>query len=455
MNQKAWEVNFDGIVGPTHNYSGLSYGNLASESNQFKASNPREAALQGLKKMNFLHKKGIKQAVIPPQERPFIPILKHLGYAGSDREIIATVHNQNPALLLSVCSAASMWTANAATVSPSFDSRDKRLHLTSANLTSHFHRSIESATTSKILKKIFKSSKHFIHHDSLPSSSFFFDEGAANHTRFCHSHGKPGVQLFVFGKHIFQPNSRLPKKYSARQTIEASAAITRLHALDAGQIIFVQQHPNAIDAGAFHNDVVSVGNENVFLFHEQAFMEKKKLLHEIKTKVSSECETDMIFLEVRKNEVSLKEAIASYLFNSQLISNVKTKNGKKEMILLAPLECLENLKLKAYIDGLIAAEDNPIQEVAYLNLKQSMRNGGGPACLRLRIVLSDEELKSAHQGVFFSDDLNLKLVTWVKRHYRDRLEIKDLADPQLYEEGKTALDELTKILKLGTIYSFQ
>ena len=26
----AYEVNFDGLVGPTHNYAGLSYGNVAS-----------------------------------------------------------------------------------------------------------------------------------------------------------------------------------------------------------------------------------------------------------------------------------------------------------------------------------------------------------------------------------------------------------------------------------------
>ncbi|MGA8031441.1 MAG: N-succinylarginine dihydrolase, partial [Casimicrobiaceae bacterium] len=44
-------MNFDGIPGPTHNYSGLAQGNLAAERNAQQVSNPREAALQGLEKM--------------------------------------------------------------------------------------------------------------------------------------------------------------------------------------------------------------------------------------------------------------------------------------------------------------------------------------------------------------------------------------------------------------------
>ena len=50
----AREFNFDGLVGPSHNYAGLSFGNVASFSNVKSASNPKQAALQGLAKMRAL-----------------------------------------------------------------------------------------------------------------------------------------------------------------------------------------------------------------------------------------------------------------------------------------------------------------------------------------------------------------------------------------------------------------
>ena len=45
------EINFDGIIGPSHNYAGLSYGNLAATRNAGHVSHPRAAALQGIAKM--------------------------------------------------------------------------------------------------------------------------------------------------------------------------------------------------------------------------------------------------------------------------------------------------------------------------------------------------------------------------------------------------------------------
>jgi succinylarginine dihydrolase len=448
MEANAFEVNFDGIVGPTHNYSGLSYGNTASEINQMKSSNPREAALQGLEKMYFLFKKGIKQAVLPPQERPFLPVLRQLGFTGTDASILKHLQEQAPDLLLVVSSSAAMWTANAATVSPSSDSQDKRLHLTPANLASNFHRSIEKTGTTRVLKAIFSSPKHFMVHESLPESPYFADEGAANHTRFCRSQEDAGLQLFIYGR-SYDKGVKRPKIYPARQTLEASLAIARLHALDFKNTIFAQQHPDAIDMGAFHNDVVSVGNGNVFLFHEHAFLNKEKLFEEINEK-SAECGIDMILLEVKDKDISLKDAISSYLFNSQLITL-----ADHTMALIAPIECEENSSIKSYIDSLIASKKNPIQEVHFLNLRQSMQNGGGPACLRLRIVLTQEELAAMHQGVLLTDDLYHKLHKWITVNYRTHLNIKDLSDPTLYQEANHALDELTQLLKLGPLYSFQ
>jgi succinylarginine dihydrolase len=439
----AVEVNFDGIVGPTHNYGGLSYGNTASQAHQFLNSNPKEAALQGLEKMKFLLDRGIKQAVLPPHERPFFYLLRKVGFSGKDHEIIQTVSRQYPDLLLAIYSAAAMWTANAATVCPSADSGDRCLHLTPANLSGKLHRSIEANQTAKMLKAIFTNSNLFTHHESLPEGIYFADEGAANHLRFCRSYGSSGVQLFVYGRSAFHSNLSTHKHYPARQTKEASEAIARLHQLDAKSTLFVQQHPDAIDAGAFHNDVMSVGNKHVFLFHERAFVDQKRILEELQSKVAATCRIPLILLEAKAQDISLKDAVTSYLFNSQILS---LPNGK--MLLLAPLECQEKTNIASWIESLIVSKKNPIEEVHYLDLKQSMQNGGGPACLRLRVVLTPAELKAVHQGVFLTESLYQQLKAWIHRHYRDRLNIKDLSDPQLIQESQQALNELAALLNL-------
>ena len=135
MNE-AYEVDFEGLVGPTHNYSGLSYGNVASMQNQASTSNPKKAALQGLEKMQYLSSIGIKQAILPPHERPHLPTLRALGYDGSDGYIVEMAYKEDPDLLYNCSSASAMWTANAATFSPSIDCVDKRAHFTAANLVS-------------------------------------------------------------------------------------------------------------------------------------------------------------------------------------------------------------------------------------------------------------------------------------------------------------------------------
>ena len=83
----AIEANFDGLVGPTHNYGGLSFGNVASLNNQAQASNPKAAAKQGLVKMKALADMGFVQGVLAPHERPHMPTLKSLGFTGTDAQI--------------------------------------------------------------------------------------------------------------------------------------------------------------------------------------------------------------------------------------------------------------------------------------------------------------------------------------------------------------------------------
>lgn len=448
MNQDAYEVNFDAIVGPTHNYSGLSYGNIASQLNQYTISNPREAALQGLKKMKFLADLGIKQAVLPPHERPHIPTLRSLGFTGSASEIIRSVHQQFPELLIEVSSAAAMWAANCATVSSSADSADKRVHFTAANLTSKFHRSIETAMTQHILQQIFNDPDHFVHHSPLASQGSFADEGAANHCRFCKEYGSAGIQLFVYGRYGFKRNAAAPKQFPARQTREACEALARLHSLNPDQVVFAQQHPAAIDAGAFHNDVVSVGNKNLFFFHELAFLNSEKVMTEIETKLKK-FDTKLILWKIDDKDISLKDAVDSYLFNSQIVSL------PNQMALIAPTECEKNIRVKTYLEKSLQHQNCPIKQIHYLNLHQSMLNGGGPACLRLRVVLTQKELSAAHPHIFLNDTLYQQLMDWINKHYRDRLHPNDLADPLLYQENQHALDQLSKILNLKSIYSFQ
>lgn len=440
------EINFDGLVGPTHNFAGLSHGNIASRKNAANLSNPKEAALQGLEKMQMLAKMGYMQAVLPPHERPHIPTLRKLGFTGSDAEIIASAAGKEPHLLANICSASSMWVANAATISPAADTHDGKTHFIPANLIAMPHRAIEAETTGRILRKIFASEAHFRHHAPLPSITSFGDEGAANHTQFYSNANEAGVELFVYGASVFDTSRPRPHRFPARQTLEASQAIARLHGLSDQKTIFAQQNPNVIDAGVFHNDVIAVGNRNCLFFHEKAFLNKTDLMAQLLNQLPS-----MKFVEVTDQDVPVEDAITSYLFNTQLL-NLDLNAGT--MRLIAPIECEMNPRVKKYLDKLIT-QDTPIKEVTYIDVRQSMKNGGGPACLRLRVALSQKERTAISANVFLTDELYEQLKNWINRHYRDQLSAKDLGDPNLLQESRQALDELSQLLDLGSVYDFQ
>jgi succinylarginine dihydrolase len=444
---KYFEANFDGLVGPTHNYAGLSVGNVASLNNAKNTSSPKQAAKQGLAKMKALADLGMVQGVLAPQERPDVYTLRRLGFAGTDAEVIAKAAKQAPAVLRAVCSASSMWTANAATISPSKDTADGRVHFTPANLTNKFHRSLEPETTGKILQAMFNDSKHFAHHSHLPDNDHFGDEGAANHTRLCSEYGDKGVELFVFGRYAFDYNKPAPRNFPARHTFEACEAVARLHGLSDDKVVYIQQSPEVIDQGVFHNDVIAVGNQNVLFYHQQAFVDSDAKLAEVRRKFGDK--TDLHLIEVLDHEVSVQEAIQTYLFNTQVIT---LPSG--EMAIIAPTECRDNQRVAAYLAEL-TGRGTPIKQVHYYDVKQSMRNGGGPACLRLRVALSEAERQAVNPQVLLTDALFNRLNQWVDTHYRDQISEAELADPLLLVESRTALDELTKILHLGSVYRFQ
>ncbi|WP_445766103.1 N-succinylarginine dihydrolase [Rheinheimera sp.] len=444
---KFFEANFDGLVGPTHNYAGLSVGNVASLSNAKNSSNPKQAAKQGLSKMKALQELGLVQGVLAPQERPDVYTLRRLGFSGTDAQVIEKAAKQAPAVFRAVCSASSMWTANAATISPSADTADGKIHFTPANLTNKFHRSLEPITTGRILQAMFRNPQHFAHHTHLPDNDHFGDEGAANHTRLCSAYGKRGVELFVYGRYAFDTSKPAPKRFPARHTLEACEAVARLHGLSDEHVVYMQQNPDVIDQGVFHNDVIAVGNQNVLFYHQQAFVDTSTKLNELKRKFGND--SDLHLIEVKDTEVSVADAVQTYLFNTQLVT---LENG--EMVIIAPTECQDNAAVSAYLAQL-TQRNTPIKQVHYYDVKQSMRNGGGPACLRLRVAMSEQEKQAVNPKVLMNDTLFATLNQWVDKHYRDEITEADLADPQLLQESRSALDELTQILNLGSVYPFQ
>ena len=438
------EANFDGIPGPTHNYAGLAEGNLAASRNAQLVANPREAALQGLAKMRALAARGHAQAVLAPHERPYVPALRALGFGGTDADVVTRAAREAPRLLAAASSAAAMWVANAATVSASTDTADGRVHFTPANLVSHFHRSIEAGTTTRILRAIFADPAHFVVHDPLPAAPQLGDEGAANHTRFVAADGR-GVDFLVYGRTALDANAALPSRFPARQAREASEAIVRRHGLDRARVVFAQQRPEAIDAGVFHNDVIAVGSGSVLFCHARAYVAQDDVLDALRRSLG-DAFTPIV---VADEDVSLDDAVSTYLFNSQLLPR---PDGR--LLLLAPGDVADHGRVRSYVERLVEG-DGPIAELLTFDLRQSMRNGGGPACLRLRVPLNDAERAAVGARVWLDDALAADLERWIVAHYRDRLAPADLADPALLDESRRALDALTQLLRLPAVYPFQ
>jgi len=424
------EANFDGLIGPTHNYGGLSAGNLASHRNAGDISHPKAAALQGLAKMRRLHDAGMWQGFLPPHERPFTPVLRQR-FGSFDA---ATAWKEDETLMRAAYSASAMWTANAATVSPAPDSQSGKLNLTAANLSTLLHRSLEGDHTARVLRTAFPFADV---HDPLPLQSAWSDEGAANHVRLCATRDGQGVELFVYGR-----DGAVDLDFPARQALRASKTVAMQHGLDPRRTVYAQQSRTAINAGAFHNDVVCVGALETLFFHEYAFEDTNQMKANIISAADKLFEP--LFVEVPDAEVSLADAITAYLFNSMLVQ----LPGDSRLTLIAPLETRDNDATRTYCDRLTAG-NGPIGTVEYVDVRQSMKNGGGPACLRLRVTLSESDWNSVHPGFVFSDAMHERLGNWIESHYRDDLAPDDLRDLDLMRESFTALGELTQLLEFG------
>ncbi len=449
MTPQAYQINYDGLPGPTHNFGGLGSGNIPSMENAMGRSRPRDAALQALYKMKQLSDMGIKQAILPPQERPDLRILRRVGFSGSDAQILEAAYRHAPDLLVACSSSSSAWAANAASVTGSLDAADKRVHITPANLMSQFHRSLETETTQLLLYALFPDPDVFVHHDPLPSHESFGDEGQANQLHLSATPGGPGVTLMAWGRRAFGAKPQAPRRFIPRQTLEAAQSIARLHRLPDERLVFAEQNPEAIDAGVFHNDIIALAHQNLLIYHERAWLNHEEVVKELRVKLARSCNVDLHVIRIADHELHLSDLIASYLLNSELIT---LSTGR--MALIAPLQARDNPHSLRFIERLLA-EDNPVDNVYYFDIGESMKNGGGIRCGRLSVSLTASELKGAFDGVFLSPGLYKALIDWVLSHYREELLPGDIRDPKLLLESRTALDELTDLLDLGPVYPFQ
>ena len=412
------EINFDGIVGPSHNFAGLSLGNLASTRNAGAISCPRDAALEGIAKMRVNLDLGLTQGILLPHERPNRDWLARLGTSPSQA---------SPSLRANALSASPMWAANAATVSPAPDTADGRCHVTVANLITMAHRSHEWPGTLAQLRIAFADRRHFVVHGPVPAP--FGDEGAANHMRLCVAHDEPGVELFVYG----QAGGPFP----ARQHVEASRAVARLHGLDPDRVIFAAQSTEAIAAGAFHNDVVAVANAHVLFTHEQALADADAVHAQLRASLPS-----VEIITVPASVISLADAIATYLFNAQLVT--LPEGG---MALILPMEARANARIWAWLEQVVIG-NGPIRRLVPVEVRQSMANGGGPACLRLRVVADPATIDPR----FLVDDARLALIEAVIRAYWPKnIDPRDLGKPALWSHIGAARKALLDALDLSEL----
>lgn len=423
------EVILVGIPGPTHHYGGLSADNVASSTNRGSQSAPREAALQALELVKLLRSLGIVAGVLPPQLRPYLPLLCER-FSGSDEEVIAQAGREAPELLEKASSSSSMWTANAATITSGIDDAGI-LHITPANLQTNLHRRIEAGATHCVLAAMFERVPNAKVH--APLSAQLRDEGAANHMRLSPTHNDKGLHVFAYAEG------------EGRQTLAASQAVAARHEIQ--HALFIAQNPKAIAAGVFHNDVIAVSNENLLLAHELAFANGRsdiQLIADAYAKLHPG--KNLCSIIIPEAELSLKETVDTYFFNSQIVS---TKDG---MAIIAPMEAKElyNGKAAKLFEQIVADKSNPVSAVHYIDLRQSMRNGGGPACLRLRIPMTNAQLAALQKNTnVISGDAQLTALSrLIERTYPESLTARELAEPKHYHNCRALLQEMSLLLGL-------
>lgn len=437
------EVIFIGLPGPTHNYGGLSGDNVASAANSGQVSCPKDAALQVLGLARLLLSLGVVVGMIPPQLRPHIKELKK-HFSGNEAEIIAQAAAHAPQLLEAMSSSSAMWVANMATVTPPHDTTDHQLHLTVANLHTNLHRRIEALDSYRVLRQIFAEMPHAVVDLPLDATTGLRDEGAANHMRLAPSHASAGLNVFVYGTYDNANNSA-----AARQAFAASQAIALRHHIAKDAAIFIQQHPAALSQGVFHNDVIAVSNEYFLLVHEDAYALGEADIEYIAGHYAAHFGSKLAVRIIRRQELTMEEAVHSYFFNSQIIT---LPDGSMTLIAPSDTRTLYAGKAWALLEKLVAEPDNPLTQLHSIDLRQSMRNGGGPACLRLRVLMDDVQLAAmrAHHRVLVDEEQLQEIEAIIRRHYPEHLHASQI-NADLYQVCQDTLRALGACLQLDLL----
>ena len=419
------DAQIDRIVGPTHHFGGLGVGNVASQIHAGQVSNPQAAALQGLDKMRLVAGLGVPQLILPPQPRPDFHLLNAFGFTGTPEEILKSVLNDDPMILSAAASCSAMWTANAATVTPSCDRVGGLPVMTVANLSASLHRSIEAAHTQRELCTLLKNGVDV--REALPGGAPMRDEGAANHMRFSSPDGQSGLNVFVHGDRSPEPQCHWP-----RQTLAAGKAIARSHGLRECDVFHLKQHPEAIDAGAFHNDVVAMSHHDLLIHHEFAFAaESCSEIVRMQSRFQDIVESPLRILSIRSSELTLEDAINTYFFNSQIVST--SVSGKTTLTVLCPVQVQRHPAANELVQRLCA--EQVFDDVRFVDLGQSMDGGGGPACLRLRVPVSEQELACFDGSAVWTDALDSDLRDIISDRYPCKLQLADLADIEICQQA--------------------
>lgn len=409
------EIQVDRLVGPTHHFGGLGVGNVASMSHGGEVSNPAAAALQGLAKMRLVAELTKVQFVLPPQSRPDFELLRGLGFSGSNEDVLKQALDQSRGLLSAACSTSAMWMANAATITGH--------DVTIANLSSSLHRSIEADTTAAELRRLLPDS--FRVHNALSGGHAMRDEGAANHMRLAGDDGRASVHVFVYGDK--EPR---PVRYLPRQSHASFAAIARRHGLAEREFCLLKQSAVAIDAGAFHNDVVAISHGRTLIHHEFAFHQSDREMARLEEQFDSATGQPLVRIEVAESELSIDDAVVTYLFNSQVISPIGERVAP---VLICPIDVSRHSAAKAIVDHWIAA--GHFADAHYLDLAQSMSGGGGPACLRLRVPMLSQEVDRCNQLQRWTPALHQRCEKVIRDYYPTSIKISDLADAAFIKQS--------------------
>lgn len=436
------EANIDAIVGPTHHFAGLGVGNVASIAHHSQTSHPKEAALEGLRKAALVASLGVPQFVWLPPARPRLDILRSLGFHGTLAEQLKSARETEPRILSAVYSSAFMWAANSATLTPAVDALDERAHITPANLISSWHRGSEAQERLDDLKRTVGMLPGTILHEPLPSIVPLRDEGAANHMRLCDPTGEIGFNVFVYGE---AEADGAGARFMPRQTLATCKAIARRHQLNPQRTFFLQQHPDAISAGVFHNDVIATSHRELLIHHELAFTNAADELKRLEEEFFRGTGQRLTRWEVPQEAMPLEDAVKSYFFNSQILSGTDT--AEPNMVLLCPAQCGQIRSSQQLIQQLISAKNVSIEDVHYVALAESMANGGGPACLRLRWSVSQSCLAQLVSPYQLTPELEDRLARAIERCYPDAVSLGDLADAEFAEQSLVATHELANCFK--------